>query len=71
MPTTTTSSPFLTGELDAVASVIPCSGADKMNRSEHDLYFGIALKEHNELIGVTGLHQLELNNRSCVFGIGS
>jgi RimJ/RimL family protein N-acetyltransferase len=42
---------------------------DRLYQSEHDVVLGIALKEADRLIGVTGLHQLDSKNRHAGFGI--
>jgi len=38
-------------------------------QSEHDLVLGIAVKQSDQLIGVAGLHQIDLKNRHANFGI--
>jgi RimJ/RimL family protein N-acetyltransferase len=42
---------------------------ERAYRSEHDLPLGIALRETDQLIGVTGLHQIDPRNRHATFGI--
>jgi RimJ/RimL family protein N-acetyltransferase len=42
---------------------------EKINASEQDIMLGIAVQETDRLIGVTGLHQILLKNRSAGFGI--
>jgi RimJ/RimL family protein N-acetyltransferase len=42
---------------------------DRVAGSEHDLVLGIALKETDQLIGVTGFHEIDFRNRHCQFGI--
>lgn len=42
---------------------------ERMYKSEHDVVFGIAVRETDALIGVTGLHQIDCKNRRAVFGI--
>lgn len=42
---------------------------DRIYKSEHDVVFGITVRETDKLIGVTGLHQINFKNRRAVFGI--
>jgi len=42
---------------------------ESLGKSNSDCVFGIALKQSNRLVGVTGLHQVNPVNRSAVFGI--
>jgi len=42
---------------------------DRLSHSEHDLILGVALKEYDQLIGVTGFHNIDFRNRHCLFGI--
>jgi RimJ/RimL family protein N-acetyltransferase len=42
---------------------------ERIYKSEHDVVFGIVVKETDVLIGVTGLHQMDFKNRRAVFGI--
>lgn len=42
---------------------------ETINKDEHDIVLGIAIKQTDRLIGVTGLHQMELKNRHTNFGI--
>jgi RimJ/RimL family protein N-acetyltransferase len=42
---------------------------DKLNRSEHDLALGIAVRQTDRLIGAAGLHQIDYRNRHTSFGI--
>jgi RimJ/RimL family protein N-acetyltransferase len=42
---------------------------ESLGKSGTDYVFGITLKQGDRLIGVTGLHQVSLVNRSAVFGI--
>ena len=42
---------------------------ERLYKSEHDVVFGIAVRETDALIGVTGLHQMDFKNRRVVFGI--
>jgi len=41
----------------------------KLYDGEHDLGLGIALHATDQLIGATGLHQIDFRNRSAMFGI--
>ena len=40
-----------------------------VNEGEHDMVLGIAVKETDALIGVTGLHRIDFKNRHTSFGI--
>lgn len=42
---------------------------ERMYKSEHDIVFGIAVRETDALIGATGLHQMDFKNRRTSFGI--
>jgi UDP-4-amino-4,6-dideoxy-N-acetyl-beta-L-altrosamine N-acetyltransferase len=42
---------------------------DRTRNSEHDLVLGIALKQNDRLIGLTGFHEIDFRNRHCLFGI--
>jgi ribosomal-protein-alanine N-acetyltransferase len=42
---------------------------ERMYKSEHDVVFGIAVKETDTLIGITGLHRMDFKNRRLIFGI--
>jgi RimJ/RimL family protein N-acetyltransferase len=42
---------------------------ERMEKSKHDVVFGIAVRGTDALIGVTGLHQIDYKNRRAVFGI--
>ena len=42
---------------------------ESLGKSTTDYVFGVALKQQDRLIGVTGLHQVNAVNRSAVFGI--
>ena len=42
---------------------------DAVNRSEHDVVFGICERESHRLIGVTGIHRVDAKNRHGMFGI--
>jgi len=42
---------------------------ERIYKSEHDVVLGIALKDTDVLIGITGLHQMDFKNRHAVFGI--
>lgn len=42
---------------------------DAVNRSDHDVAFGIVKAGSEELIGVTGLHRVDTKNRHAMFGI--
>jgi RimJ/RimL family protein N-acetyltransferase len=42
---------------------------DAVNRSDHDVAFGICLAGTHDLIGVTGLHRVDTKNRHAMFGI--
>src|SRR5438876_3775341 len=41
----------------------------KIYQSEHDVGLGIVLRETDQLIGATGLHQTDVRNRHTCFGI--
>jgi [ribosomal protein S5]-alanine N-acetyltransferase len=41
----------------------------RVYQSEHDLVLGIAVKQSDELIGATGLHEIDFKNRHANFGI--
>jgi [ribosomal protein S5]-alanine N-acetyltransferase len=41
----------------------------KVYQSEHDLVLGIAVRQNDSLIGVSGLHQIDFKNRHANFGI--
>src|SRR5580658_8859407 len=41
----------------------------RIRTSETDLVLGIALREKDDLIGTTGLHQIDARNRHALFGI--
>jgi len=38
-------------------------------KSEHDFVFGVALTDTDQLIGTTGLHDIDWKNRHAAFGI--
>ena len=38
-------------------------------KSDRDVVLGIAARESDELVGITGLHQIELKDRHATFGI--
>jgi UDP-4-amino-4,6-dideoxy-N-acetyl-beta-L-altrosamine N-acetyltransferase len=42
---------------------------DAVNRSDHDVAFGICETTTHELIGVAGLHRVDAKNRHAMFGI--
>ncbi|MBI3302544.1 MAG: GNAT family N-acetyltransferase, partial [Deltaproteobacteria bacterium] len=42
---------------------------ERIYKSEHDVVCGIAVKETDALIGVTGLHQMDFKSRRTSFGI--
>jgi RimJ/RimL family protein N-acetyltransferase len=42
---------------------------DRVGQSEHDLVLGISIRATDKLIGATGLHQIDFNNRHACFGI--
>jgi RimJ/RimL family protein N-acetyltransferase len=42
---------------------------DAMNRSDHDVVFGICATVSGELVGVVGLHRMDHKNRHALFGI--
>lgn len=42
---------------------------ERVYKSEHEVAFGIAIKENDALVGVTGLSQINFKNRHTVFGI--
>jgi [ribosomal protein S5]-alanine N-acetyltransferase len=41
----------------------------KMYQDEHALAVGIALRETDQLVGMTGLHQMDFRNRHASFGL--
>ena len=41
----------------------------KLYQSDHDIVLGIAARESDALVGVTGLHQIDYKNRHANFGI--
>jgi [ribosomal protein S5]-alanine N-acetyltransferase len=43
---------------------------ERVNRNETDVVFGVARREDDVLIGVSGLHQIHWKNRNAHFGIG-
>jgi UDP-4-amino-4,6-dideoxy-N-acetyl-beta-L-altrosamine N-acetyltransferase len=42
---------------------------DAVNRSEHDVVFGVCSRVSDALIGVASLHQVDEHNRQAMFGI--
>ena len=42
---------------------------EKTNASAHDVLFGIVVQETDQLIGSTGLHQIDFRNQRAGFGI--
>jgi [ribosomal protein S5]-alanine N-acetyltransferase len=42
---------------------------ERIYKSEHDVVLGIAVKDTDALIGITGLHQMDFKHRHTVFGI--
>jgi [ribosomal protein S5]-alanine N-acetyltransferase len=42
---------------------------ERMAKSETDFVLGIALRENDQFIGMTGLHNLDARHRSITFGI--
>jgi [ribosomal protein S5]-alanine N-acetyltransferase len=42
----------------------------KMSESDTDVVLGIAVRESDQFVGCTGLHQLDSRNRHASFGIG-